>query len=79
MTITLKGRLHGWHSRAAPGPADYAATNAALVAYTKGWARDLCPKGITVNAVQPGPIDTDMNPDNCDFAAVSRASTALGR
>lgn len=61
------------------GIADYAATKAAVVAYTKGWARDLGPKGITVNAVQPGPINTDMNPDSGDFAAIQKASTALGR
>lgn len=62
-----------------PGLAGYAAAKAAVVGYTKGWARDLGPKGITVNVVQPGPIDTDMNPDSGDFAAIQRASTALGR
>ncbi len=62
-----------------PGVADYAATKAAVAAYTKGWARDLGPKGITVNIVQPGPINTDMNPDNGDFAAVQKKTTALGR
>jgi NAD(P)-dependent dehydrogenase (short-subunit alcohol dehydrogenase family) len=62
-----------------PGLAGYAAAKAAVVGYTKGWARDLGPRGITVNVVQPGPIDTDMNPDAGDFAAVQRASTALGR
>jgi NAD(P)-dependent dehydrogenase (short-subunit alcohol dehydrogenase family) len=61
------------------GLAGYAASKAAVVGYTKGWARDLGPKGITVNVVQPGPIDTDMNPDSGDFATVQRASTALGR
>jgi len=62
-----------------PGIADYSATKWAVAGYTKGWARDLGPKGITVNTVQPGPINTDMNPDNTDFAAVQRATTALGR
>jgi 3-oxoacyl-[acyl-carrier protein] reductase len=62
-----------------PGLAGYAAAKAAVVGYTKGWARDLGSKGITVNVVQPGPIDTDMNPDSGDFAAVQKASTALGR
>lgn len=62
-----------------PGYAGYAAAKAAVVGYTKGWARDLGPKGITVNAVQPGPIDTDMNPENGDFAAAQKASTALKR
>jgi 3-oxoacyl-[acyl-carrier protein] reductase len=62
-----------------PGIADYAGTKAAVAGYSKGWARDLGPKGITVNVIQPGPINTDMNPDSGDFAAVQRASTALGR
>jgi len=62
-----------------PGIADYSATKAAVATYTKGWARDLGPKGITVNAIQPGPINTDMNPDNSDFAAPQKAATALGR
>jgi 3-oxoacyl-[acyl-carrier protein] reductase len=62
-----------------PGLADYAATKAAVALYTKGWARDLGPKGITVNVVQPGPIDTDMNPENSDFAAVLKPGLALGR
>ena len=62
-----------------PGLAGYAATKAAVALYTKGWARDLGPKGITVNTVQPGPINTDMNPDTSDFAAAQTAQTALGR
>lgn len=61
------------------GVGDYAATKAAIAAYTRGWARDLGPKGITVNTVQPGPIDTDMNPDSGDFADGQKAATALGR
>ena len=62
------------------GIADYCATKGAVAAYTRGWAYDLAPKGITVNVVQPGPVDTDMNPDNTtDFAAALRATTALKR
>jgi 3-oxoacyl-[acyl-carrier protein] reductase len=61
------------------GAADYGATKAAVAGYTRGWARDLGPKRITVNAVQPGPIATDMNPDDGDFAVGLRAATALGR
>jgi len=61
------------------GLADYAASKAAVAAYTKGWAWDLGKKGITVNNVQPGPIDTDMNPDNSDFATTMKAGLALGR
>jgi len=62
-----------------PALADYAGTKAAVVGYSKGWARDFGPRGITVNVVQPGPINTDMNPDSGDFAAVQKASTAVGR
>jgi NAD(P)-dependent dehydrogenase (short-subunit alcohol dehydrogenase family) len=61
------------------GIGGYAATKAALVGYTKGWARDLGAKGITVNVVQPGPIATDMNPDSGDFAEIQKKLTALGR
>ncbi|VTR96461.1 oxidoreductase : Short-chain dehydrogenase OS=Bradyrhizobium japonicum SEMIA 5079 GN=BJS_02062 PE=4 SV=1: adh_short_C2 [Gemmata massiliana] len=62
-----------------PGLAGYAGAKAAVVGYTKGWARDLGSKGITVNVIQPGPINTDMNPDSGDFAEIQKASTALGR
>jgi 3-oxoacyl-[acyl-carrier protein] reductase len=62
-----------------PGISDYSATKGAVSAYTRGWARDLGPKGITVNVVEPGPIDTDMNPANGDFAAVQKAGVPLGR
>ena len=61
------------------GMADYAATKGAIVGYTKGAARDLAAKKITVNVVQPGAIDTDMNPDSGDFAAAFNGVTALGR
>ncbi|MGH6865377.1 MAG: SDR family NAD(P)-dependent oxidoreductase, partial [Methyloceanibacter sp.] len=63
-----------------PGIADYSATKGAIAAYTRGWARDLGPKGITVNNVQPGPIDTDMNPaNNGEFSGTQKTMTALGR
>ena len=63
-----------------PGLADYTATKAAVVGYTKGAARDLGPRGITVNVVQPGSVDTDMNPkDGGDFAEAQRTRHALGR
>lgn len=62
-----------------PGLGDYSASKAAVAAYTRGWARDLGPKGITVNVVEPGPIDTDMNPADADFAKPQIAGTALGR
>src|SRR5262249_1990781 len=62
-----------------PGLAGYSASKAAVVGYTKGWSRDLGPKGITVNVVQPGPINTDMNPENGDFSEAQKSLTALGR
>ncbi len=62
-----------------PGMADYAATKAAIVGYTKGAARDLAAKNITVNVVQPGAVDTDMNPADGDFSAALNSVTALGR
>ena len=63
-----------------PGLADYAATKAAIVGYSKGASRDLGPRGITVNVLQPGSIDTDMNPkDGGDFAEAQRSQHALQR
>jgi 3-oxoacyl-[acyl-carrier protein] reductase len=62
-----------------PGIADYSATKAAVAAYSRGWARDLSARNITVNTVQPGPINTDMNPENSDFADMLRAGIPLGR
>ena len=61
------------------GLSDYAAGKAALIAYTRGWARDLGPKHITVNAVAPGPIDTDMNPADGPYADYVKGAVALGR
>jgi 3-oxoacyl-[acyl-carrier protein] reductase len=57
----------------------YSATKFALNGFTRAWARDLGPKGITVNAVQPGPIDTDMNPAAGRYAESQRAMTSLRR
>src|SRR3981081_3835157 len=62
-----------------PGLADYAATKAAIVGYSKGAARDLGPRGITVNVLQPGSIDTDMNPKGGAFAEAQRTQHALQR
>lgn len=76
--IILIGSVNGERVPFA-GAADYSATKAALLGYVKGWARDLGPKNITVNLVQPGPIDTDMNPDETDFAKLVKQSLPLGR
>lgn len=64
------------------GGALYGATKAAVKLFTQGWARDLGPRGITVNNVQPGPINTDMNPSDPEAnptAGPMAQMTALGR
>jgi 3-oxoacyl-[acyl-carrier protein] reductase len=61
------------------GVADYAATKAAIAGYSRGAARDLGPRGITVNVVQPGSTDTDMNPQDGPTAALQKSMSALGR
>ncbi|WP_027173266.1 SDR family oxidoreductase [Methylobacterium sp. 10] len=61
------------------GAADSVATKAAVAAYTRGWARDLGPRNITVNIVQPGAINTEMNPEDGPFAATLKGLAALGR
>jgi len=63
----------------APVLSVYAASKSALVAFTKGLARELGPKEITVNLVQPGSIDTDMNPANGPYAETLKQFMALGR
>jgi 3-oxoacyl-[acyl-carrier protein] reductase len=62
-----------------PGVSVYAMTKGAVSSFTRGLARELGPRGITVNNVQPGPINTDMNPDEGDFAESLKAITPLGR
>ena len=57
----------------------YALTKSALTAFSQGLARELGPSDITVNVVQPGSIDTDMNPAHGPFGEVLRSITALGR
>jgi 3-oxoacyl-[acyl-carrier protein] reductase len=61
------------------GGSVYALTKGAIAAFTKGLARDLGSRGITVNNVQPGPTDTDMNPAKGVFAASTRPYIALQR
>lgn len=62
-----------------PGAAIYAMSKAALVGLVKGLARDLGPRGITINNVQPGPVDTDMNPAQGEFAETLKALMAVPR
>lgn len=61
------------------GGSIYAMSKSALVGLTKGMARDLGPKGITVNNVQPGPVDTDMNPADGESAEYIKGLIALAR
>jgi NAD(P)-dependent dehydrogenase (short-subunit alcohol dehydrogenase family) len=61
-----------------PGSTVYSMTKSALLAFTRGLARDLGGRGITANLVQPGPIDTDMNPANGPHADAIVGMTALG-
>lgn len=55
----------------------YTMSKSALQGFTRGLARDLGPKRITVNLVQPGPVNTDMNPDNTELADFLRSRMAI--
>lgn len=57
----------------------YSLSKAALIGFTKGMARDLGPRGITVNVVHPGSTNTDMNPANGEYADVQRKLMAIPR
>jgi 3-oxoacyl-[acyl-carrier protein] reductase len=62
-----------------PGVTIYSMTKGAVANLARGLSRDLGSRGITVNVVEPGPIDTDMNPADAEGAADQARSTALGR
>jgi 3-oxoacyl-[acyl-carrier protein] reductase len=62
-----------------PGLAAYAATKGAIKMFTQGLAREVGDRAITVNNIQPGPIDTDLNPASGDWATPQKANTALNR
>jgi 3-oxoacyl-[acyl-carrier protein] reductase len=62
-----------------PGLAAYSATKGAVKMFTQGLSREVGARGITVNNVQPGPIDTDLNPAAGDWAVPQIANTALKR
>ncbi len=57
----------------------YNASKFALNGFSRSWAKDLGEQGILVNAVQPGPINTEMNPEDGEKADMARRQTALGR
>jgi 3-oxoacyl-[acyl-carrier protein] reductase len=62
-----------------PGLVPYSATKGAVKMFTQGLSREVGDRGITVNNVQPGPIDTDLNPAAGDWATPQKAATALDR
>jgi 3-oxoacyl-[acyl-carrier protein] reductase len=62
-----------------PGLVPYAATKGAIKMFTQGLSREVGRRGITVNNVQPGPIDTDLNPAAGEWAVPQKAATALDR
>jgi 3-oxoacyl-[acyl-carrier protein] reductase len=62
-----------------PGLVAYAATKGAVKMFAQGLSREVGSRGITVNNVQPGPIDTDLNPAAGDWAVPQKAATALNR
>ena len=62
-----------------PGLAAYSATKGAVKMFTQGLSREVGARGITVNNVQPGPIDTELNPASGDWATPQIANTALKR
>lgn len=61
------------------GGAAYAMSKSALQGLVKGLSRDLGPRGITVNNVQPGPVDTDLNPADGPFSETLKGFMALPR
>ena len=77
-SILITGSVSG-HWNPAAGFASYGASKAAVAALGRGWARDLGARGIRVNVIQPGPIDTDMNPADGDLARQFMSMIALGR
>jgi 3-oxoacyl-[acyl-carrier protein] reductase len=62
-----------------PGLVPYSATKGAVKMFAQGLSREVGSRGITVNNIQPGPIDTDLNPAAGDWAVPQKAFTALGR
>src|SRR5258706_11586460 len=64
---------------AAPGLVPYAGRKGAVKMFTQALAREIGSRGITVNNVQPGPIDTELTPATGDWAVPQKAATALNR
>src|SRR6201985_3881838 len=62
-----------------PGLVPYSATKGAVKIFTQALSREVANRGITVNNVQPGPIDTELNPASSEWAVPQKAATALDR
>src|SRR5437667_1872894 len=62
-----------------PGLVPYSATKGAVKLFTQALSREVGNRGITVNNIQPGPIDTELNPAAGEWAAPQKANTALNR
>jgi 3-oxoacyl-[acyl-carrier protein] reductase len=62
-----------------PGLVPYSATKGAVKIFTQALSREVGNRGITINNVQPGPIDTELNPATGDWALPQKAATALDR
>lgn len=76
--IIIIGSINGERAIFA-GAGIYAATKHAVAGLAKGWAREFAPRGILVNVIQPGPVDTDMNPADGEIAAQMIPLLPLGR
>ncbi len=76
--IIMIGSAAGEHV-VVPGLVPYSATKGAVKIFTQALSREVGGRGITVNNVQPGPIDTDLNPAAGDWAVPQKAATALDR
>lgn len=63
----------------APGMAGYSMSKSAILGLTRGMARDLGKQGITVNVVQPGPVETDMNPTDSPWAEATLKTLVVPR
>jgi 3-oxoacyl-[acyl-carrier protein] reductase len=62
-----------------PGLVPYSATKGAIKMFSQGLSREVGNRGITVNNIQPGPIDTELNPADGEWAVPQKAATALNR
>ena len=62
-----------------PGLVPYSATKGAVKMFSQGLSREVGSRGITVNNIQPGPIDTELNPASGEWATPQKAATALNR